>query len=78
MKPSFFSTFFVVYIVNDFLLESIGLYLLVCRNTWLGVACFILGLCGLSMAGVLIKKTVLTNLEENESGDVTSFTIDAK
>lgn len=78
MKPSFFSTFFVVYIINDFLLTSIGLYLLVCRNTWLGVTCFILGQCGLAMAGVLIKKTVLTNWEENESGDITSFTIDAK
>lgn len=78
MKLSFFSMFDVVYSINNFLLTSIGIYLLVCRNTWLGVACFILGLCGLSMMVVLIKKMVLTNVEENESGDVTSITVDAK
>ena len=78
MKQSFFSMFDVVYSINNFLLTSIGIYLLVCRNTWLGVACFILGLCGLAMMGVLIKKMAVTRLDENESGDVTSITVDAK
>ena len=35
MKQSFFSMFDVVYSINNFLLTSIGIYLLVCRNTWL-------------------------------------------
>ena len=78
MKLSFFSMFDVVYIINDFLLTSIGIHSLICGSMWLGVACFILGLCGLSMMVVLIKKMVLTNLEENESGDVTSITVDTK
>lgn len=51
MKQSFFSMFAVVYIINDFLLTSIGIRSLICGNMWLGVACFILGLCGLTMGG---------------------------
>ncbi len=78
MKQSFFSMFGLVYFTNDFLLTLIGIHSLICGSMWLGVACFILGLCGLSMMVVLFKKMVLTNVEENESGDVTSITVDGK
>lgn len=78
MKQSFFSMFGLVHIINDFILTSIGIYLLVCRNTWLGVTCLILGLYELAMTVVMIKKMAITRLDENESRDVTSITVDAK
>ena len=78
MKGLFYTMFFIVINANDFLLTSIGIYLLVCGSVWLGVACFMLGLCGLSMMVVLIKKTVLTRLKSDENGNTTSFTIDVK
>lgn len=80
MKRLFYPMFFIVINANSFLLTSIGIHSLICGSVWLGVACFMLGLCGLSMMVVLIKKMALTNVnvEENESGDVTSITIDAK
>ena len=78
MKRSFYAMFFIVINTNSFLLTSIGIHSLVCGNMWLGVAFFILGLCGLVMTEVLIKKTVVTRLKGDENGNITSFTIDAK
>ena len=78
MRKSFFSTFSLVHIINDFILMSIGIYLLVCRNTWLGVTCLILGLYELAMTVVTIKKMAITRLDENENGNITSWTIDDK
>lgn len=78
MKQSFFVMFFIVINANSFLLTSIGIHLLMRGSVWLGVACFMLGLYGLVMTEVLIKKTVLTRLKSDENGNITSFTIDAK
>lgn len=78
MKQSFFVMFFIVTNINSILLTSIGIHSLIRGSVWLGVACFMLGLCGLVMTEVLIKKTVLTRLKSDENGNITSLTIDAK
>lgn len=80
MKQSFCITFFIVTNINSILLTLIGIHSLICGSMWLGVAFFILGLCGLSMMDVLIKKTIaiVTRFKSDENGNITSITVDTK